>query len=641
MLNVTSYEILKQAAQIFKNNPDNNTQDHDDNSEQSFNFEAFLKKYDLPMKPKKDDTYTRYTIPCPFNSDHKTDASIWQEQDGKLCFHCFHDGCSGNGWKEFRAAICGDAKLDAFLNKSRTNIPSKSRNRLDMSFWDNASERFPRKPFPWDAFPSSIAESLKQVARSCATSDVAMPGAAMAIISSVLGRTVSVSPKKSWDEPLINWSADIRSSGEGKTPPVRLLLRMIYEKQGRTDERYETEKKAWEEKPQKARGAAPRRPGGHYATDLTLEGLRMDVKEGHGGLVCVLDELSSMISSQNQYKQKGNDREAWLSLWDGHDARISRASQATTIRGARISIFGGLQPAVFKMAFCGDNGIYLNDGTVFRFLFTYERDSFVPLTNESWDDRNRKAWESTLTNALSWADATIAVDGWEPHVLRLTDDAREYFQSYRNSLFEMKKHLPTPIQGFIPKAISYVLRIAGNLHCMRRFSCGMIPGQFLNIEEIKYSISVVEFYLAHTVSAMRLIEENISTGDINHMTTTLLKTLESLRNDLDSGRLAVGFIYKKFNALCNPTSQISSEKSMGALLREHNLTISEGKHDANGKRGVRCLIWDEKAEHFLRTLRTSHKQSLHEEMPADTGLADIADIADFPGEEYDIEGDVL
>lgn len=47
---------------------------------------------------------TRYILDCcPFNPDHKgKDAAVFQDGDGKLGFNCFHDSCSGNGWKELR-----------------------------------------------------------------------------------------------------------------------------------------------------------------------------------------------------------------------------------------------------------------------------------------------------------------------------------------------------------------------------------------------------------------------------------------------------------------------------------------------------------------------------------------------------------
>lgn len=530
--------------------------------------------------------------------------------------------------------------MDEFMDQLHA-ADSDGTKSEDFDDWDLASELFPRRPFPWNAFPTGIAESLKQLARSCATSDVSMPGAAMATLASVLGRTISASAKDNWYEPAIIWVADIRSSGAGKTPAVRMLLGPVYKVQGKTDELYQAELEQWNNMPKKSKGVPPKRPAGRYATDLTLEGLRMDVQQGHGGLVCVLDELSSMISSQNQFKQKGNDREAWLALWDGNPARITRASGALTINGARISMFGGIQPAIFSMVFGGGKGIYCSDGTIFRFLLTYEHNLFFRLTSESWTDENRKIWESTLENAITWSEKIISVAEWKPHILRLTEGAQKCLLEYRNKIFNDLILLPPLIQGFIPKAISYILRIASILHCMSHFVQGIPPALILNDEEIHRAISVVEFYLAHTVSALQLIDSDISPVHVNKTTSTLSKTLASLRSDLDSCRLAVGYIFEKFNEQCVPALKIKSEKAMGTLLREHGLTISNGKHNANRRRGVCCLIWDEKTDHFLRTSQTSASQSPPEETCANTGFADKADFADIAGEEFDIEGETL
>jgi hypothetical protein len=42
---------------------------------------------------------------CPFDEAHGSDACVMQDDRGKLFALCFHNGCSGNGWKEFKARI--------------------------------------------------------------------------------------------------------------------------------------------------------------------------------------------------------------------------------------------------------------------------------------------------------------------------------------------------------------------------------------------------------------------------------------------------------------------------------------------------------------------------------------------------------
>lgn len=103
----------------------------------------------------------------------------------------------------------------------------------------------------------------------------------------------------------------------------------------------------------------PQRPRGYFVTELTIEALRDELTEHPtGGLLVLLDELSTFVSGQNQYKSggKGTDREAWLCLHDGNPARIIRAGKSVFIAGSRIQLCGGIQPEIFRSAFSGDAG---------------------------------------------------------------------------------------------------------------------------------------------------------------------------------------------------------------------------------------------------------------------------------------------
>jgi hypothetical protein len=42
---------------------------------------------------------------CPFDEAHGSDACVMQVEKGKLFAHCFHNGCAGRGWAEFKDQI--------------------------------------------------------------------------------------------------------------------------------------------------------------------------------------------------------------------------------------------------------------------------------------------------------------------------------------------------------------------------------------------------------------------------------------------------------------------------------------------------------------------------------------------------------
>jgi hypothetical protein len=209
--------------------------------------------------------------------------------------------------------------------------PRAETAEFPLESWELAGRLFPRIPFPWGIFPIEIAESLQQLARATATSPLPLPGAAFAMLASILGRSVAVSPKPRWEAPLIVWHADIKESGEGKTAPPRLLAAPIHEAQKQEAERYRKEMEAYKLSPadERHQEPPPAPARGYFVSDLTLEGLREDLEASpHGGIVVIQDEISAFLTGQNQYKARGGtDREGWLALWDGHPARSKRVGR--------------------------------------------------------------------------------------------------------------------------------------------------------------------------------------------------------------------------------------------------------------------------------------------------------------------------
>jgi len=577
---------------------------------------AYLTRYGIQViKSKRNGDSTLYVLrQCIFNPDHEPgEAAIGQSADGKLFYQCFHNSCQGRTWHEARKIISGDAPLFIVREDHHRNTIHQTDGLDDYSSsdWDLARELFPRIEFPWRVFPEEISTSLQQLARSHATSPLSLPGAAIAIFSSLLGATACVSPKPSWNEPLIFWFIDIRPSGSGKTPSARALCSVLYDAQKTADQRFKMQHEEWLAKGPKRRGPAPARPRSYFVTDLTLEGLRSTIS-GHGGLVVVLDELSAFLTGQNQYKSKGSDRESWLCLWDGNPFRVLRAGESYTVNGARVNICGGIQPQVWQRIFGSENGLYLCDGTVFRFLPTFEADRAYPLTAEPWADENRIIWEGMLSRAMAWADRSSQIENWRPSELCLNKEARDYFFIWRNRLYEQKSNLLDQLKGFIPKITSYALRLSGVLHCMMQFAEGGSPQENLTRTDIEKGIDAAMFYLGQIVDATLALhtQGDIVPFEMTPQTEKLAHTLEILRSEVDSGRLAVGHIWENFNNGLSNEQRMKSARAMGQFLRSNGLNISAGTHDANGKRAVKCLLWNDAVDRFLKQC-LQNLQSLH------------------------------
>ncbi len=580
---------------------------HSNENNTRLDVPAYLDKYGIEMAgTKQHGGSTLYLLrECLFDSSHRgKDAAIGQTADGKLFYQCFHDSCKERTWHDARSKISGSDPLFERRHKpSASKSVSSKEDEQELTDWSRAIELFPPVMFPWDVFPEKVAASFQQLARACASSAFSLPGAAFCLLASALGRAVSVSPKEGWSEPFIFWHADIRPSGAGKTPAARELAQVFHQAQAREEARWKAEKDEWQKLPPKERHQhdPPTRARGYFATDLTLEGLRDDLTDHPtGGTVIIQDELSGFITAQNQYKAKGNDRESWLMLWDGKPARVVRKDRSVFLSGARVSVFGGIQPGVFQRVFSKDEeGIFLVDGTIFRFLLTCEGHSFHELTAEAWQDANRAVWNHIIESAQHWADEQVTRD---PPTLRqlLNVDAQQAFLDWRNEREGLIHDLPEQFRGFLPKAYSYALRLAGVIHCLHRFHAGDAPDTILTIDDIQRGIRAVEFYLGQTVGALQVLEDSTHQPDAQDKRTLhLARVLDSLRGEVDSGRLAVGFIHERFNAGAEQYQRFRTPHAFGAFIRSCGLNIADSLHDANGRSRVRCLLWDEKINLFL------------------------------------------
>lgn len=602
---------------------------------------------------------------CPFDSSHTgKDSAFFLWDDGTPGFKCHHNSCADKHWKDV-AQLLGLP----FDSQFESNDPEQE--SIDAS-WEYAKGAFPYQPdFPWGVFPSAIADSLQACAESCATSPISLAGTAFAILASALGRTLAVSPKTSWIEPCHVWFADIRPSGEGKTPAMQLLAHVLHKAQAQSDRDFEHVKELWEQTTKKDRGPEPKWNRSYFVTGLTMEGIRTALQEGHGGIVCLLNELSSFITGQGQYKSgKGDDREAWLTLHDGSAARILRAGQSLTIHGARVSICGGIQPEVFQAVFGDKGGLFLTDGTIFRFLLTYEHAGNYELTRATWSEQHRETWERLVNRALRWADTRFQ-SGNDPLVLKLSDEAWDCFSDFRNSTFSVKDHFPPAFLGFIPKAASYVLRIAGLLHCIDEFSVSDDIHPVINAETIQKTIATVTFYLGHTLEALRLLNGEKTSIRQDDTRKYIIAALESLTEKAEGkGHLSVKDIADTYNAL---TGRNETPHKIGKLLRrtgfipkqdshsgtyripfseiqkflktksaksaspQHSDNVDDILADIEKQKSASPPVFYGDASN-VRTLRTLKKESPPKNIPCFSTVADFADIADFKPKQTEKTG---
>ena len=122
-----------------------------------FDMAGYLNKYRIGYKIKGNGSKSIYALDhCVFNEGHiDNDAAFFKNDDGRLGYHCFHDSCQGQGWKDARMATSGDKSLREFMpgydpngsSSSRSDVGSIEAESLDFA---KSVTDAPKWPSPMD-----------------------------------------------------------------------------------------------------------------------------------------------------------------------------------------------------------------------------------------------------------------------------------------------------------------------------------------------------------------------------------------------------------------------------------------------------------------------------------------------------------
>ena len=95
-----------------------------------FDLQSFLQKHNIRVTNVENVAGGKKYIleHCPFNENHKgKDAVIFQRDSGEISFHCFHNSCSNNGWRELRLLYEPDAYDKRYNNNNYRNYTYDNR----------------------------------------------------------------------------------------------------------------------------------------------------------------------------------------------------------------------------------------------------------------------------------------------------------------------------------------------------------------------------------------------------------------------------------------------------------------------------------------------------------------------------------
>ncbi len=464
----------------------------------------------------------------------------------------------------------------------------------------------PIVPFPIHVFPLRLQEFIHEVSVSIHVNTTMVSSAVLPIISSAIGNTVRISPKPDWQEPPFIWLIIIEETGKGKSPLIKTLCKNIKRLQAHADKDY---RKKCIKRKEKSSGKKddnntitgspvdmPKRRH-FFVQDFTIEALTDIFADDPRGTMIYRDELAGMIVSLNQYKKgKGDDREHILELWDASEWKIDRKNVKKYLPNTGTGLIGGIQTIKFTVIFSDDS---FDDGLLPRFLMSSSENEPPKFSRETISD-SANEWYTQLIDYCYYKEIKFDEnDCIESVILELDKEALIIFEEFFNKFNDYRKYVSKRLSTFIPKLISYSLRIAGVLHEIECFDKKKTSIE-ISKETMTSAIEVTMFFAGQ---AVKVIKSYDKTGEkYDELQKKLIDALYKLKDKIDNSRLLFSKISETLNSELPEELHIKDNRTVGSMLRD---SLNLKTDNAGGKY---YLIWepDKIQELFLEIGLISH-----------------------------------
>ena len=334
--------------------------------------------------------------------------------------------------------------------------------------------------YPFDALPDSLSALALRASASTGTSAVGIATHGLAVIAAACGTSAEAQIGEWRVRPML-WTAVIADPGAAKSTMLRIATRPLVN-------RDDVAMTAYDE----LGDVTKPRPRQHVARDVTVESLGILLSQNRRGMLLVADELVAIVSGMNQYKGgKGNDRQAYLSLWDGAPLVVNRVKRDMIhVSRPMLSVTGGLQPSVV-------DSLRGEDGMSGRWLVAYLDDFRRSHPTDASYAREASEWTATI-------DDLVARE--TPLTLTLVGDAYTEYRRLANEYIDRASEEDDyAVKAFDAKMETYLARISVILHVATEpYDNGSgSEVQSVRVETVRNAARVLEYYAAGAAARLR------------------------------------------------------------------------------------------------------------------------------------------
>jgi hypothetical protein len=400
-------------------------------------------------------------------------------------------------------------------------------------------------PFPVDVLPVRLRQLVEEIAFAvnCPVDYAAIP--LLVFAGGAIANSRQLAITTTHRQSACIYGAYVGRPGTTKSAPLKILRRPFDRVQTRHFQAWLGEMEEWQELQERRKkrgrkskqddGEATEDGGGGKAgpkpilkrvivSDTTTESLAITLSQNPRGVVMVRPELTALMTSMNQYKGggRGQDRQVYLSLWDGDNIVIDRKSDKDR-GGAPLfahnpftTIVGTIQPDVLRQL-RGDatrGNAAVDDGFFDRWLCAYPNE--VPAVGEQWRDVSQPsllAWDDTI-DALLGLPMVEDVDETRPFFVKLSSCGRKAWEAFTEAhAAEINgQDFPVYLFGHWSKLRGYCGRLALILHHLR-WACGEESGDAVDGESVTRAARLVAYFKSHAMKVYAVMDADPKIAD--------------------------------------------------------------------------------------------------------------------------------
>lgn len=389
--------------------------------------------------------------------------------------------------------------------------------------------------FPIDELPPVLARFCREVAAAVGCDESFPAIVCLAACSAAIGTSRQLCVKYGWFVPPVIWAILVGESGTQKSPPFRMAMAPLKNRQERDADSYmgangqyqsdlkayKREHKAWERKGEGDEPQQPVRPIRKrcIVQDSTIEALAPILSENARGVLLGRDELSGWLAGFDKYSNKSSassEVPKWLEIYNCETISIDRKTgdeRFIYVKRPSVSICGGIQPGI--LARCLTNE-HKENGLQSRLLMT-----FPPRQPKRWRDA-----EMSPATQLAYGDCIHGLfelqgedsaTGSKPATLKLSSAARELISAYVDAHGLEQSAMHGHLASQWSKLEETPARLAIILHCIQQVTIGVSDHWVVDGQTMQSAINLAEWFKSETLRIGRMLVEPEAIREAKHL----------------------------------------------------------------------------------------------------------------------------